>query len=569
MTESNSTSGESDIDASDGTADAGAAKPDVTHDKPSHGIQVFSAPSDAPRVRWKTDIISAGLTSALLFFLILVAGEGSTFDTTTLQFVGGQPGWLLWLAQMVYVIGSFYAISLLIGVGVFARGRLELLRDMILAALLAMAIAAILTQFIDNRWPEMELFDLNTTRDTFPAFVITTATAIQAAASPWFSAPMRKIGWTIIAAAAVASALGAVTTVSDLIGGLLVGMIAAALVRYALGTSAGLPSTNRIRSGLADLGVQMDTLSYFETQPEGSIVLSGTSTDGKPLFVSALGRDSWSTRRWTRLWKEAWYQDDGAQYGSDRRQQIEHESLVLLLADQNGASVPDLVTVGMSANDDAMLVTSLFERTLRDVATEDIDDVDDDMLDAMWGLLDKLHQAGLSHGSIDATHIWFDSTGAMELMGFSDAAIHPTDDQMHEDVAAMFVMTTLGIGADRAIAAARRALGDDALKEMLPLLQTGSLNSTLRSRVKQDKLKIKDLRKQTASALGVDVPEAEQLTRVTWMSVLMTVFIGFAVYTIIGGLAEVGWDTIFETLGDARWGLVLIALILAQSTNFT
>jgi uncharacterized protein (TIRG00374 family) len=569
MTESDSKSGESSPDSPgtpDDPADGGAATSDATLDKPSRGIQVFSAPSDAPRVRWRTDLISAGFSAAVLFFLILVAGEGASFDTTTLEFVGGVPGWLRWLGQAVYVIGSWYALSLLVGVGVFARGRLELLRDMILAALLAMVIAAILTQFIDNRWPELELFDLHTTRDTFPAFVITTATAIQAAASPWFSAPMRKIGWTIILAAGAASALGAVTTVSDLIGGLLVGFIAAAIVRYVFGTSAGLPSTNRVRSGLADLGVQMDTLSYFATQPEGAIVLSGTSTDGKPLFVGALGRDSWSSRRWTRLWKEAWYQDDGAQYGSDRRQQIEHESLVLLLADQHGASVPELVTVGMSARDDALLVTSLGDHTLLDVAPED---VDDDMLDAMWELLDKLHQAGLSHGSIDAVHIWFDSTGAMELMGFSDAAIHPTVDQLHEDVAAMFVMTTLGVGADRAIAAARRAQGDDAVVAMLPMLQTGSLNPRLRTRVKQEKLKVSDLRKQTAAAIDVDLPQVEQLTRVSWMSVLMTVFIGFAAYTIIGGLAEVGWDTIFETLADARWGLVLIALILAQSTNFT
>jgi hypothetical protein len=42
----------------------------------------------------------------------------------------------------------------------------------------------------------------------------------------------------------------------------------------------------------------------------------GTSIDGQPLFVNGLGRDAWNSRRLTRLWKEAWYQDRGAQYGS-------------------------------------------------------------------------------------------------------------------------------------------------------------------------------------------------------------------------------------------------------------
>ena len=44
---------------------------------------------------------------------------------------------------------------------------------------------------------------------------------------------------------------------------------------------------------------------------------------------------------------------------------------------------------------------------------------------------------------------------------------------------------------------------------------------------------------------------------------------GFAFFSIISGLAEVGSDTITETLSDARWGLVIIALVLTQTTNLT
>jgi uncharacterized protein (TIRG00374 family) len=140
---------------------------------------------------------------------------------------------------------------------------------------------------------------------------------------------------------------------------------------------------------------------------------------------------------------------------------------------------------------------------------------------------------------------------------------------MYDDVAATLVLSTLIVGHDRAIAAARRSQGDDALTAMLPVLQSASLNARLRTRVKKQKLKIKDLRKETAAAIGVDVPDVEQLTRVTWKSVLMVVFVGYAAYTIIGGLADVGWDSILDAFADARWGLVLIGLILAQSTNWT
>ncbi len=532
----------------------------------SHGIAVFAAPSGAPRVRWVTDLFSAGVSASLVVLLILVAGTRATVDDVTLDFVVEFPGWLLWLAQAAYVVGVVYGLGLLIGVGLLAKGWLEALRDMLLAAALAVVIVFAMSRMIDGRWPEFAIFDLNETRTTFPAFFVTTATAIQAAASPWLTAPMRKIGWGFTLAAIGGSVLGAVTTVSDALGALLVGLFSAAIIRYALGTSAGLPSTNRVRSGVTDLGIDLGALSYLDQQPGRSSLLSGSTTDGAPVFVSVLGRDAWSSRRLTQLWRDAWYQDDRAQYGSDRRQEVEHESLVMLLAKERHVPVPELVTVGTTSLDDAILVTELFDHTLADLSP---DDVEDALLSSLWTELDQLHRADISHGSIDAAHVWFDTSGTMQLMGFGDSVIHPTDDQRRQDDASMLVMTTLGVGADRAIAAARQVKGDEAVVAMLPFLQTAALNTRLRHNVKTQKLKLGPLRKQVAAAIDVDAPQPRQLTRVTWKSVLMLAFVGFAAYTIIGGLADVGFDTILNTLSDARWGFVLLGLFLAAATNWT
>ncbi len=470
-----------------------------------HGIAVFAAPSGAPRVRWVTDLFFAGVSASLVVLLILVAGTGATVDDVTLDFVVEFPGWLLWLAQAAYVVGVVYGLGLLIGVGLLAKGWLELLRDMLLAAALAVVMVFAMSRMIDGRWPEFAIFDLNETRTTFPAFFVTTATAIQAAASPWLTAPMRKIGWGFTLAAIGGSVLGAVTTVSDALGVLLVGLFSAAIIRYALGTSAGLPSTNRVRSGVTDLGIDLGALSYLDQQPGHSSLLSGSTADGAPVFVSVLGRDAWSSRRLTQLWRDAWYQDERAQYGSDRRQQVEHESLVMLLAKERHVPVPELVTVGMTSLDDAILVTELFDHTLADLSP---DDVEDALLSSLWTELDQLHRADISHGSIDAAHVWFDTSGTMQLMGFGDSVIHPTDDQRHQDDAAMLVMTTLGVGADRAIAAARQVKGDEAVAAMLPFLQTAALNTRLRHNVKTRKLKLGPLRKQVAAALDVDAASA-------------------------------------------------------------
>jgi uncharacterized membrane protein YbhN (UPF0104 family) len=162
-----------------------------------------------------------------------------------------------------------------------------------------------------------------------------------------------------------------------------------------------------------------------------------------------------------------------------------------------------------------------------------------------------------------------DARDRLQLFGFSDAAINPTDEQLNQDIAALLVLTALAVGPDQAIAAARRAKSDAELEAMLPVLQTAALNARLRHRARSRKLKIGDLRRQAAAAIGVDVPPTEQLTRVTWKSVLMTAFIGFAAYTLVGGLAEFGFGTIADSLADASWGLVLLGLLLAAATNYT
>ena len=529
-------------------------------------FQVFSSASDAPRVRWRTDLFSAALAFAALVALIAVAGTGAEIDDNALEFIGTLPGWFRWLGQASYLTAAVYSLGLLIGVGVFAKGRIELFRDMLLAAVVGALGSVLLTLHVDDRWPQLALLDLQQTRTTFPTFMITSIVAIQAAAAPHLTIPIRRLGWTVIIAGPVASVLGGVTTVSDAFGGVLLGLLVASLVRYIFGTTAGLPSPSRVGRGLEDLGLSADGLEYHEAQPGSALVLTGTVADGSPVLVNVLGSDAWNSRQLARWWRRAWYQDVGAQYGSDRRQQVEHEALVMYVARRKHTPVPDVITVGMSSLDDAFLVTTYRARTFDDLAPGE---VTGEVVDELWTAVLALHRAGVSHGALDGADVWIDRDRDLKIAGFSDAALHPTDEQRWGDIASTLVMVTLRIGPDEAIASARATVGDDELAAMLPMLQTASLSPRLRQEMKQAKLKIADLRAQTAEAVGVDAPRPQQLTRVSWATLLMTAFVAFAAYTVIGGLADVGFDTILETLADARWGLVLLGLLLAAATNYT
>ena len=57
----------------------------------SRWIRVFSSPSDAPRVRWRTDLISAGFIAAMLVALVIVACGGRKLGRGVLTRGNGLP----------------------------------------------------------------------------------------------------------------------------------------------------------------------------------------------------------------------------------------------------------------------------------------------------------------------------------------------------------------------------------------------------------------------------------------------------------------------------------------------
>ena len=534
--------------------------------RPRHGIQIFSAASGAVRIRRSADGAIALIAASLVVLLIIVVGEGSAFDAAWEDMVRELPGWVLWMSQAAYIVGVAYGAILLVGVGLFAHRRLELVRDLLLSATLAVLITGALTQMIDERWPEVPLTDLDQTATTFPAFFITALIAIQAAAAPHLSAPVRRIGWWVSLGAVAGALLGGAVQPSDTAGGVLVGLFAAAIIRLIFGTSAGVPSIGRIREGFEEIGLVTTDLRYADDQPSNWTVVEGTTSDGVPMAARVLGRDAWNNSKFSRAWRFAWYQDDDWQYGSTRREQVEHEALAGLLAQRAGLNAAALLAVGVSSLDDGLIAFHRYDTCLADF---DVDSIDDELIDRVWHEVDLLHGAGLSHGQTNLSHVRLDDDGAPTLSGASDASVAAGSTSQSEDVAELLTSLALTVGPDRAIASARRGVGDDAVTDMLSVLQPAALTPATKSQAKHQKLKVDDLRNQTASALEVDEPELEKLQRVSIGRILTMAMTGIAVYIVISGLADVGLDTIVDSLSEATWGYVLVALVLVQMTNFT
>jgi len=65
------------------------------------------------------------------------------------------------------------------------------------------------------------------------------------------------------------------------------------------------------------------------------------------------------------------YRDAGPEVAYSRPQQVEHESLLTLLAARSGVAVPDVIAAGAAGSGDALLVTAQPEAPRLDELLED------------------------------------------------------------------------------------------------------------------------------------------------------------------------------------------------------
>jgi hypothetical protein len=109
----------------------------------------------------------AAAGGVIVAILTVVRGGGTSVDAAWSAVVDVLPTWLTWCAQALYVLSIATAGALLVSIALLGRRRLELLRDLVLAAALAVVAAGALTRFVDDGWPAVALTNLDQTRTTF------------------------------------------------------------------------------------------------------------------------------------------------------------------------------------------------------------------------------------------------------------------------------------------------------------------------------------------------------------------------------------------------------------------
>jgi uncharacterized membrane protein YbhN (UPF0104 family) len=466
------------------------------------------------------------------------------------------------------VIWLLAAIGIGAALAALATRRLRLGGTILTAAALAWGISVAITQLFDVATTRTAagFVALNGTVPVFPAVKLSIVIAAALAAGPYLTRPVRRLLELIIPMAMLGTIFMLQGFPSDVAGALAVGWGCAAIAHLAFGTPAGTPTKGDVERSLEALGVRAREIAIAPIQSWGATRFTAVDDEGSPLAIEVIGRDATDAQLLASVWRAAWYKDAGSSDTLTRRQRVEHEAYLTLMAERAGVPVADLVAAGSAGpHDDALLVTRLPEGT--SFAAFQADEISEADVAAAWRTLQVLHGARLAHGGIGVESLIRRGDGTVALLDLSRALSGASEGRQELDRLALLVSTAQAAGTDRAVVAAERALGRDALVALLPVMQPSALAAATRRRPPQAKQLLAELRDEVLDRTGAEPPEITELRRVSPGSLLMAAATVLGIYLLAAQLASIDdlWATV--TSADPAW--VVVVILCAQVPQFT
>jgi uncharacterized membrane protein YbhN (UPF0104 family) len=164
---------------------------------------------------------------------------------------------------------------------------------------------------------------------------------------------------------------------------------------------------------------------------------------------------------------------------------------------------------------------------------------------------------------VRAADLRLDGDGQVVLDGFAHASYPAPRERSLTDALDLLVVTARLVGVERALGAAMRALDEDAIVELLPVIQPAAVSPATRGERSADKQLVAQLREQAAAATVGEPPALAEVRRVSVTDLVMVIFtpIGFfLIFSELAGISDVG-----DVFRSAIWGWVIAAFLIAQT----
>jgi len=525
---------------------------------------------DGRRRRRGTDGMRLAAAVVALVCCLLIIHYDSRIDRAIVAVIHPPPWSITWLVTVVYQAGSFGVVIVLVGLALLAR-RWEIARDIGLSAVGAAAVTGLLILWLGSHGGRPGGVVIGDYNLSFPVLRIALFAAVATAALPYLARGLQVIVEIFVTLVALATAVGGHGLPLNVVGSLVIGWGATAVVRLAFGSPLGLPSADDVRRLLAEFGISVGHLQPMPQQDWGAAKYEATEyedTEPAPgdssrrLAVAVYGRDAAGGRLLTKAGRFLLYRDSGPTLTLTRLQQVQREAFFALRAGQAGVAVPELVEAGTAGpSKDAVLVYRL--PSAISLAEAGPGDVGDGALDDIYRQLLILRKARIAHGAISGDALLIDPAGQTAVLAdFRNAIGSASVDQLDQDLAGALAATAVTVGAERAGDAAARCLAPEVLAGALRHLHKPSLDPAIGKSLRGKSELLDEVRQQAARSASIELPELAQPRRVSWPTLILIIGTLIGGWALIGVLIDVSKS--FDTVIGADWLWVIIALVLAQ-----
>jgi glycosyltransferase 2 family protein len=544
--------------------------PPPTPAGPSRDARVVpAAESSMPIRRHPGDVLRVVVGGALLAAAAAIASTErvGTLERDLFRLVNHLPSALDIPLITVMQAGAIAAVPACAAIALVTK-RPRLARDLAVSGTTAWLLAKVVKDFVSRARPDALLSGVvvrhaGNTGLGFPSGHAAVAAALATAAGPFLPRRARHATWLVVALVSAARVYVGAHLPDDVLGGVALGWTIGAAWHLAVGTPVRGVTAGRVARVLEAAGLAPSTVVPVHADARGSAPFLALTTSGRRLFVKAVDREHRNADLLFKLWRYVVLRhvEDEAPFVTPK-QQVEHEALLLLLAERAGVRVPGTVTGVQAGSGPALLV--LEDVPGRPLAGLEPRALSPALLRAVWGQVDRLHRAQIAHRDLRAANVLVGRDGQPWIVDFGFAELSASDRRLAQDVAELVTSTALLVGPQRAVDAAMGVLGPAAVVRALPLLQPLALSVSTRAALRHQPDALAELRRVAAERTGANPPELDRLARVRPVTVLWLVLGLFAVHLLLPQVGEL--HQTLGTLGHAQVGWLVAALLMSAGT---
>lgn len=391
---------------------------------------------------------------------------------------------------------------------------------------------------------------------SFPSAEVAIVAALAVVVTPYLGRRARHVGWIL----AVLVGAGGVHLAHYLplgaLGGGLLGWGVGTLFHLVWGAPGRRISEEGVRRELEVAGfepVSLLALRYRLLEPRQFAVRTRAGETLRVKVVRRLHRRAGVWYKLRRLLAAREVPDEVRV--STAHHEVEHEAYVGLLAERAGVRTSPVVLAFAAKHAPPLLVHRHVEgRRFTELRAEE---VDDELLTAIWQQVALLSAAGIAHHDLRAKNVLVDHDRRPWLLNFTFAQPGADAARRSQDVAEALISVASVAGIDRTVSAAIGALPAEQLRLALVNLHALALPRRIRVQTDTGRYLFADLRETVADAIESPIPTFRSPVRP--MTVVGLLLVGVAVYTLMPQLSSM--RDVLDALRGANWWWLAVAAV--------